>query len=135
MMCKCGADGHYACSPCSTGGAGNTGGGAAGTGGGPVAGDECLPGGTCQPGGPGCGSGSTGGACRKCDCGADGHYKCSPCSDTGGADAGAPQQPPVDCEQGAACTAVGQGCGGGGAAGCMKCMCGADLKLACTPCA
>jgi hypothetical protein len=126
--CDCGADGHYVCTPCSTGGPAD-----AGVPIDPGAG-ECVPGGICQPGSAGCGSGSSGGACMKCDCGADGHYKCSPCA--GGADAGAPPppQPIQQCVQGGACSVQGQGCGAGDIGTCMKCMCEADLQLACSPC-
>jgi hypothetical protein len=141
MCCTCGADGHFQCGatcpnqPKPDGGAPvDQPGGPDGGAGGPPA--VCAEGAACAPG-TGCGGASTGGACLKCMCLADGTLHCTPCTsggdDAGAADAG-PVGPPAVCEPGAAC-APGTGCGGAGAGGaCIKCMCLADGHLMCSSC-
>lgn len=146
MACQC-VNGHYECSSCAGPDAG-TGGPISSDGdagaplpkpdGGALPPQECIQAGVCTTD---CLAGGTSaGTCSlACKC-HNGHLDCAPCGADVDAsippprpDAGAPQ-PIQECAPGAACAEPGLGCGGGGAGSCMKCMCGDDLKLTCTPC-
>jgi hypothetical protein len=151
LMCDCGADGKYVCSPCGSGAPPppSDGGVPPGDGGAPPppsdggpGGGICADGATCMPG-SGCKSPSPTGQCLACMCSAGGTLQCSPCgaSFDGSAppppppgDGGSTTPPPATCDPGLACP-LGYQCGNKTAAGaCTLCTCAADGHLACGAC-
>jgi hypothetical protein len=136
LMCDCGADGTYVCSPCD-GGVTNP----PGPDGGAPPNAMCVDGAACPPG-TGCkGPSSLTGQCLACTCAAGGTLQCVPCGG-GAGDASAPPPgddggstaPPATCDPGLACP-PGYRCGNKTPQGaCSMCSCGADGHLACGAC-